>query len=273
MNPEPFGGRFLGSVPEMRTVFQKVATLSDVIREFQNTITLLSSDAAVVIAQFNKNPRNSCWGRIVVKTAFAWLEGQVFLMKHVAVTRHEHFHVEFSPAELALLREDRYILDDNGRASTAHTNYQKFLNNYQFAFASFAKAHGLTFSLSRETVINLRALEKVRNRLTHPKCSADLEVLDMDISLTQNVMQRHLGESAALLRSAISTFPHNFRDVIPEVSTQLHLCLPILLFWKDGNAYEFPNKAAARRFAKEMGGESAKFDFTIVSTKDLLTKR
>ena len=39
----------------------------------------------------------------------------MFLMKRVALQRHKYFHIEFTTAELALLREDKYSLNPASR--------------------------------------------------------------------------------------------------------------------------------------------------------------
>ena len=61
--------------------------------------------------------------------------------------QQEIYDVNFSPAEIAMLKEEKYFWDDKGEASVQDKNFQRFIPNLKFAFKCFAKFHGIPFAL------------------------------------------------------------------------------------------------------------------------------
>jgi hypothetical protein len=147
-------------------------------------------------------------------------------------------------------------------------NYQKFVPNYQFAFRCFAHAHGDKIALDKQRISDLTALEKVRNRVTHPKCSTDLIVSIDDVKLAQSVLNWHIKVSGDVFDMACKAQNQATRRLLLRREVPFTLTLPVTLFWKDGDVYEFPTKKAARGFAKAKGGKAGNIDFTITSLRD-----
>lgn len=262
ISPEQFGGNALGSVPEVKTLFDEIKTLRDVTDDFVHTTKMLQGDAIKSMARFNKQPNAAFNRRVLIKTIFSWIEGQTYQMKRVALHRHAHLHIDFSRAEIALLREDKYFLDDKGDAHETPNNFQRFIQNYQFALKAFAKAHAASFTFDRSKLPDLRKLEDVRNRLTHPKKSKDLDVSDEEIKLAEVVLNSHIRVSADVVGEALKENPQTVK--IAEFTRELpfHATMPIVVLWADGTVLEFPTKAAARAFTKSVGAKKSRLDFT-----------
>jgi hypothetical protein len=270
VTPEAFGGRAIGHCPEMAAIFQDASRFEATNEDFVQTIGVLKADALRSIALFNKSPASQFWRRNVIKSIFAWLEGQTFVMKAVALERFAHFEIEFSTADLAMLREDKYTLDDKGEAKATSNNYQKFIPNYQFAFKCYAKAHAVVFQFDTRKLPQLRTLESVRNRLTHPKGATALQVADDEMHLAQEVLQWHLDQSGALLSACCQSNVQTVKAGFEKVTTKLRADMPVVLFWRDGSVFEFPTKRSARQFGKAKADGDTKRAYLVYSWKEIL---
>jgi len=269
VSPEEYGGRALGLSPEMAFLFERTAVWQAVIEEFIETMKLLAADAARGATWHNRYSKDHYWRRIVVKNAFTWFEGQAFMMKRVALHRHEHFEIEFSAAELAMLREDKYSLNDKGQAITGD-NYPNFISNYKFSFGSFAKAHASTFLLNATTIDRLKTLKKVRDRLTHPKQLLDLQVTDDELKLAEQATNTHINDSTAALKLAGKPNTQESRQIW-KLTSRFNVSMPVMMFWRDGSAFEFQTKKAARQFAQASRRIKEKRDFLVYNLRDLET--
>ncbi len=264
-----FDGSEIGLVVEIRDAFEGLTILSATIQEFGDTINILKQDAFKSLARFERHPNDQYWRRSLIKNVFAWFEGQAFMMKRIALRRNEHFETGLTTPELVLLSEEKHFLNDRGETKTTRTNYQKFIANYPFAFRCFSQSHGSTFILEQSGVSDLNQLQQVRDRLTHPKGLADLMVSDMEMDLAKTVLQWHVDQSAAAMKASIGGVTRQQIRRIEKVSSRFRAQMPVLMFWKDGMAYEFPTKAKARLFAKARGGRELGLDFTLILTSEV----
>jgi hypothetical protein len=122
--------------------------------------------------------------RAFVRATLAFLEGTGSAMKRLALAMHEAGQAEFSPAELAILREETYELSDRGEPKTRVMKIRT-LENVRFAVRSFAHAHQLDASL-RVDGAGWQAVQqaiRIRDRLVHPRVSTDLTVTDDEIEI------------------------------------------------------------------------------------------
>jgi hypothetical protein len=116
--------------------------------------------------------------RQYVRAVFAMIEGVSYVMKQAAKSFNTKI---FSAAELAMLSEESYDLNEKGEAYKVK-KYQKLKGNIQFAFAMYAKSIGVIYTLNVQEKgwDSLMRSIKVRDRLMHPKKPGDLDVTDTE---------------------------------------------------------------------------------------------
>jgi hypothetical protein len=116
--------------------------------------------------------------RALVRSVFAFVESMLFALKQEALKQS----AIFSSAELALLREECYDLGDDGEARIRPTRLT-LKGNLKFTFSSFAKAWRTInrLNLGGAGWQDFGSAMRIRHRLMHPKCIADLHVSDEEI--------------------------------------------------------------------------------------------
>lgn len=119
--------------------------------------------------------------RSVIRSAFATVEGTVNMIKQVILSDLHLNPGLHSEAEVAMLREESYLIDDQGNAR----NQPKFIPtdaNLRFAIKMLCRGtnDGL-LDLSSEGWQAFRSSLKLRNRLLHPKQIIDLNVSDNEV--------------------------------------------------------------------------------------------
>lgn len=121
--------------------------------------------------------------RAILRTAFAYMEAMIFCLKSIALKLSVFGLGQFSPAEIAMLGEYSYELDDKGRAKT-QVKFIPLLKNIRFAFEAGRRALHLRFTLNVGDArwdSFQKALE-IRNRITHPKIPDDLHLSEEDLA-------------------------------------------------------------------------------------------
>jgi hypothetical protein len=144
--------------------------------------------------------------RAVLRTLFAWVEATVFALKRIALKTTEHKEL-FSPAELAMLHEHSYDLDEKGKAKI-QTKFIPLPKNLRFAFESCSRAFGIrnTLDVGNTGWDSFQKAIEMRNRITHPRTPEDLHISDEDF---------------AQIELAISWFSHNVRELINQLVARL----------------------------------------------------
>jgi hypothetical protein len=118
--------------------------------------------------------------RQYVRSVFAMIEGTIYVMKLLA----KRPDIErFSAAELSLLSEESYDLNDMGKP-IIRPHYLKLEKNIKFSFSMYAKSCDVSYILPvQEPGWNaLKQSIKVRNRLMHPKNPGDLDVTNDELN-------------------------------------------------------------------------------------------
>jgi len=228
----------VGHLPELsEQVFGPLLEISKEMTDFEERSLLLSKDVELCTNFFNKSPQDQFLRRNIIRTVFVFLEACAYGLKRIALQQHAIYEVEFSPAELALLREEKYMLDDKGEAITQDNNFQRFVPNLKFALRCFAKAHGLAFALDTSAV-PLTDSERVRNRITHPKKVSDLSITDDEIKRVETVENWFIKIVSELMKRAHAK---SLRVRIPQVNptTRLNVTKDYVVMQPDGNVYQF----------------------------------
>jgi len=113
--------------------------------------------------------------------------------------------VEFTDAELALIREEQYELNNKGDVRIRQ-KFLKLADNLRFSFKLFAKATNSSYELDVGGIgwdSFLKAIA-VRNRISYPKYERDIVISDEDLDFVQKAAQWYRDCTRDLLSSASS---------------------------------------------------------------------
>jgi hypothetical protein len=129
-----------------------------------------------------KLPKTESAERSFVRAAFAMIEGSVFNLKQIALALSRHGKGNFSQAELVMLEEVSYDLDDKG-ITKSQIRFIPLSKNIRFAFSSAARAFGVAYELRVDDAgwSTFKDALLIRNRITHPKFIADLKLSDKEV--------------------------------------------------------------------------------------------
>ena len=120
--------------------------------------------------------------RMFVRSAFATIEAWIYVMKQIALVSHPDPKCPtISEAERAFAQELEYKLTDSGDVETRRTKIS-LEANLRFGFKLLAKAVSIPSELdvSGSEWQSFRRAIKIRDRITHPKSVADLNISDED---------------------------------------------------------------------------------------------
>lgn len=199
----------------------------DAFRELVQMLNVLKADVDL-LAKRKKNDQFN--RRMYVRSVFALIEGMVYRMKQICLSEPAERHYDFSAAEIALLREEAYELEDKGRVKIRPSKIRTPAN-VRFAFEAFSKYHGSDFTLEDRIgwQFFLQAL-KLRDRLMHPKFTGDLDVSDQEFEVTkaantwfQKSVSLALSSATIALRKEIEESKERtriFKEVIKDIETK-----------------------------------------------------
>jgi len=160
---------------------------------------ILFQDVLEVRTQLESDFQSQLARRNYIRTLFACIEGETFCRKQVALVIYEYWlssrKTIFTPAEVALLREERYFLDDTGRAKQGEL-FLKIEDNLRFSLASYGKAYCSLYPKATISQLDCSVKEwklfktiiKCRNRITHPKSVCALNITDEEVQDTDAVL-------------------------------------------------------------------------------------
>ena len=264
------GGRLVGTVPGEKAVFERTRGFFIEIADLRDKCSVLQKDSERCIKAAQKHSQSQFWRRMLVKNLFAWFEGTVYGMKRLVLRQSQRKEVEFSIAELAMLREEKYELDSqSSEAVTRATNYPKFTVNLRFAFRCLAKSCEAAFSLDEGIVPELKQFEGLRNRLTHPKKASDLEVTRGEFGLCVRVNQWFATETSRLFQKCNVDKPQNRQLVSPSTPT-IQIQEPYAVLLSDGRVFEFRKLRDAKAFAYQNRNADKALHPLLIRTSNLL---
>lgn len=162
----------------------------------------------------DKVPRTKA--RMLIRSIFSAIEGIVYSMKQVAASASQK-HATLTIEELTLCYEKTIGLSDKGKVELKKAKLTT-LPNLQFAFAVYAKAFFLPFTLDVKCDgwrFLVKSIE-IRDRFTHPKRPSDLKITNDELRNALNAYQwfnRQVGE----LFQQLCTSGESAMDCIEEV--------------------------------------------------------
>jgi hypothetical protein len=150
------------------------------VAQLQAVWSILSRDVdtATAYGQIEKTPYAQ---RALVRAHFALIEGLSYSLRQVTLASLQG--TEFlTDAEVALLREERYSIDEKGRPKTAQ-QFLKFPDSLLFSIRCYIKNHGAIFDPDTQHPgwSAMRRAVKVRDRVTHPKTAESLDLSNEDL--------------------------------------------------------------------------------------------
>jgi hypothetical protein len=150
------------------------------VAQLQAVWSVLSSDvdAATTYVQIENTTYAQ---RTLIRAHFALVEGLSYSLRQVTLASLQG--TEFlTEAEVALLREERYSIDEKGRPKTAQ-QFLKFPDSLLFSIRCYVKNHGANFEPDTQHPgwSAMRMAVKVRDRVTHPKTVESLDLSDEDL--------------------------------------------------------------------------------------------
>lgn len=134
--------------------------------------------------------------RNYIRAVFAMIEAYTYVMKQDSLrvykllsdfrrlkkatgSTEETSYTELSLGDYTVLQEKNFYLTDKGRVGEAKAKLS-LLPNVLYSFRVFAETHQIDFKLdiSGNGWDSLRKAVQIRNRITHPKETADLTITD-----------------------------------------------------------------------------------------------
>lgn len=151
-------------------------TMSSANAELARLYNVLYTDANQA---FERALRDESARREYVRAVFALVEGITFAMKQCALASK---NVEFTESERQLLKEHEHVLDENGRVHVRKARL-KTTANTRFGLESFARTcrHSRRPNVSGDGWQAFKKALLLRDRLTHPKNAASLQVTDGEL--------------------------------------------------------------------------------------------
>ena len=152
------------------------------------------------------DPKSQFWRRTMIHTLFALTEVTTYAIKQFLLHKYSLREIELSSPEIAILREENYVLKNNGKVSTEKAKLRT-ADNFKFALSLFIEktgaAHPLAFN-GGEWEAYKKSL-KIRDRITHPKSFSDVIVTDSEYDV---------------LRESINFIGQSYVTTIPVIMKQ-----------------------------------------------------
>lgn len=146
--------------------------------------------------------------RAVVHTMFTCIEGVTAFLKSNAILQAIRDPKLFTPAELAMLVEHTYELNDKGCAA-ARQKVLPPLPNLRFAYAMATKhlPDAPVLDVQSSPWQALVQTGQVRNRITHPKSSSDLTISTEEVRQARKVFLWFAQSIVAVVNAISSSVP------------------------------------------------------------------
>jgi len=149
---------------------------------------VLSNDLDYSIKQL-KDYDSQTTRRIYVRSFFAFIEGNSFRQRQIALEAHKRRSSCFSIEEVIMLEEKDVFIQENGNIKI-RTKYIDQISNIRFSQNCIVKATGAKEPDYTDNRWNqLRKAVEIRNRITHPRCKEDFDINDNDLEIINEAKQ------------------------------------------------------------------------------------
>ena len=162
-----------------------------ILRELRDPLVVLLHDADEAEAYLNANPESQFSRRIYVRSIFSTIEGSIWILKTACLAGTDAKGRQFfTPAELALLREESYELKSNGEVKVS-IKFLKLPDNIRFVYKFINKRFKSDIDIGsggKKWEEFLASLE-IRNRITHPKDTSAFLISDEETEVCRRTSQ------------------------------------------------------------------------------------
>ena len=189
-DPLVWASKAAAEIETLKTAYEQHA---EVLAVFREDLDVYKEIAETDGRQF--------WKRTVVRFLFAGIEGLCYRNKQIALATAALKDIELTSAEMAMLREEAYGLDDNGEAESKKSRLRT-APNLAFSLRMLARARGGSYEIDTNCTgwQAFKTSIRVRDRITHPKGASDLQVTEEEVASIIAAAGWFLEEECALLR-------------------------------------------------------------------------
>lgn len=153
---------------------------AEAVEELKATFVILDDDINEV-RNIANGEMKGFHVRASIRAYSALIDGLLYQMRQVAISSESEDFNLFSVEEKMILNEKTIFLDHKGEMKEKD-NFEKLLPMLLFTFKQFAKIHGAAFS--PDTSVHgwecMKIFVTVRNRITHPKSKAELDLTESE---------------------------------------------------------------------------------------------
>jgi hypothetical protein len=161
------------------------------VKIMKNDIELSERDIFIIWASYHNElidlkplinlKEDNTWNRSFVRSLASMIEGVAYRTRQSLITKYERKEISLTLEELIVLREKSIELDNQGSVLEKDKFYT-FEKMFRFTFKTFAQKHN-NASLFDNEFARLKETIIIRNRITHPKISADVFVSGEDVQI------------------------------------------------------------------------------------------
>ena len=173
--------------------------MTGALKELATIFEVLSSDVDELSGKVEKGSPQDC--RSFVRAVFALIEGVNYRTKQVAISES----TGWTAAELAMLKEEAYSLDNQGRIAVRSARIA-LLPNIRFTFDALSRSFGVSFEL-RVSGRGWEALQRAvqtRDRLMHPKAIGDLNLSASELANVKTAYNWFVANTVLCLKAIIT---------------------------------------------------------------------
>jgi hypothetical protein len=153
--------------------------------------------------------------RTFARAVFAYVEGMAHLMRQNALALHKASYIKYEPAELALLKEESYWLDDQGRVEKRPERRIGLRRMLRFSVAMFARFFDPAYTLdcSGDGWRRFCEASEIRHRVTHPKSGTALDITNEEIGVTWSAFTWIHDQLRAIYELSTKEFDRRMEDM------------------------------------------------------------
>jgi hypothetical protein len=177
--------------------------------------------------------------RDLIRTGFAAIDGISWIFRE-HVTEAARAMSELEPTEEAALSEISYQVNDQGRIAE-QARYLPLMATIRLTARIAEKlASNAEIDFSGQDWTHLKEAIRIRNRITHPKCRADLILSDQDIRISIGALFWLLAEMTRVMDAANLSF-RDYVGQLGEILERLKMGDPAMLAAYDTAAQSTQN--------------------------------
>ncbi|MGG3283606.1 hypothetical protein [Paenibacillus solani] len=121
--------------------------------------------------------------RCYIRTVFAAVEALTYVLKQKCLDRPDINRNIYTEAEIALLKEESYTLNNRAEA-VSRNNFLPTADNFRFALNMYMRnSTGYKLDLSDGGWELFNKALKIRHRIVHPKATVDFMIPDRDLEI------------------------------------------------------------------------------------------